>query len=1161
MAGPTVAPLSSPGGPIPDLAAWMEGLPRFRGRSLTAALPFQMQVSEALPGASQGAQERNSPLIPNRIDANPAGLGTSPWLAGRQQALAALQQAAPGAGLVSSGNGTLSVGGGAGGPDRPGAPGAQPPALEANQIIVQWSPTSTAAERLAAVGAIGGTVASTIHTSLMQQLGQGVVEAIRLAPGMTAEQAIRAYANRPGVELAEVDWVVGTQAVSNDPYYTTSGRLWGMYSSDSPTNVGPSGTTNQFGSQAEQAWAQGYTGSSKVVSGVIDTGIDYTHPDLYRNIWLNQGEIRGLSFFSSLTDINGDGLITFHDLNHSSNAAFVSDINLNGRIDAGDLLQDSRWADGKDNDGNGYIDDLIGWDFWNNSNDPYRASDGDNHGTHVAGTIGGIGGNGLGVAGVNWDVQLMALKFLGPNGGYTSGAIDAVNYYADITARYGNSAQYVGTNNSWGGGGYSSTLNNAIITGGQQGNLFVAAAGNNSTDNDSTARYPTNYSTLSALGWDAVVSVAALASNGSLASFSNWGATTVDLGAPGVSINSTLPGGYGSSSGTSMASPHVAGAIALYAAANPTATPQQILEALYASTAATSSLNGKTATNGRLDVNAMLSFGVAAPGSFVVAGATGLTTTEGGTGASFTVALSEAPTADVVLRLSSSDPATGGPTVAQLVFTSANWDQPQTVTLASVDDWLALGNRTYQVLFDPAESTDSRFSGVRPAALSVQHLDNDTPVLGTSAAQSVELVDNVTYSLAPQITGDPLSGVTLTEGQVTTTTTSGNGRNRTTTTTVTSALDAAEFRFDGLENATALQFSGFRTANSEGDDFRLQLSSNGGSSWSTLHTVSNTTASAVTVQLASPISGSALVRFVDTDRSAGNSSTDTLTIDSLAFVTTLTDLRSTLTLQAGAETLEEGGAPVTLTLLRSGGDLNRAISVNLERTGVFWDEATLLDENGTAVGASVSFAAGQTERTLQLSMATNDGATSLANQSLNLALVADPSQPFVLGSASAVTVALADEGTLPDPITRWTATGESTTFGSVSGSLEDTHTQDASVQTLTEVLSGGRPANRTSQLEHTWFFDEITGATSLELVAATSTGSADRFRFEYALNGGSWQSFGDPNPIPSGSFNTYSWSFGPSLSGSLAVRVTDTDRSAGEQTLDWIKVDSLALLA
>jgi hypothetical protein len=146
--------------------------------------------------------------------------------------------------------------------------------------MVQWSPTSTATERIAALGAIGGTVVSTIHTGLMQQLGQGTVEVISVPPGMSAAQAIRAYTNRPGVQLAEVDWAVGVQAVSNDLFYTTSSRLWGMYSSDSPAAAGGSGTTNQFGSQAEQAWAQGYTGSSKVVAGVIDEGIDYTHPAL-----------------------------------------------------------------------------------------------------------------------------------------------------------------------------------------------------------------------------------------------------------------------------------------------------------------------------------------------------------------------------------------------------------------------------------------------------------------------------------------------------------------------------------------------------------------------------------------------------------------------------------------------------------------------------------------------------------------------------------------------------------------------------------------------------------------------------------------------------------------------------------------------------------------
>lgn len=492
----------------------------------------------------------------------------------------------------------------------------------------------------------------------------------------------------------------------------------------------------------------------------------------------------------------------------------------------------------------------------------------------------------------------------------------------------------------------------------------------------------------------------------------------------------------------------------------------------------------------------------------------------------------------------------------ELVFTSANWDQPQTVTLASVDDWLALGNRTYQVLFAPAESTDSRFSGVRPAALSVQHGDNDIPVVGTPAANAVNLINNVSYSLAPKLTGDPISGVTLTEGQVTTTTTSGNGKNRITTTSTTSVLDAGVFRFDELVNATALQFNGFRSSNSEGDNFLLQLSTNGGSSWTTLHTVSNTSAAATTVQLISPINGTALVRFVDTNRTAGNTQVDTLTIQSLVFVSSITDLRSTLTLQADGATLEAGGTPITVTLLRSGGDLNRAISVDLAITG---PDAVQLLQNGTLVEETVAFAAGQTELVLTLTLP--EGTSGHTGQNVSIELLADPTQPFVLGSANAVSVALFDAGTLPDPITRWTAASQSTLFGSVSGFPDNTTSADGTVQTLTEVLSGGKPNSRTSQLEHTWFFDEITGATSLELVASTSTGSADSFRFEYSLNDGSWQSFAAPNPIIGASSTTYSWSFNESITGSLAVRVTDTNRTAGETSLDWIAVDSLALLA
>ncbi|MDB4374531.1 tandem-95 repeat protein [bacterium] len=432
---------------------------------------------------------------------------------------------------------------------------AASPSFVPNELLVQFLPDTPMVERDAVRGIANATLTNEIHTRTMRATNTGVLERIHLPDNMPVHAAMNMLAGNPFVVAAEPNWIHTAASVSNDPYYT-NGTLWGMNSNDTPTAIGPSGTTNAYGIQAEKAWNDGMTGSSSVVVGVIDEGFQYNHPDLINNVWVNPGEIAG---------------------------------------------------DGIDNDGNGYVDDIHGWDFYNDDNTVYDGT-GDDHGTHVAGTIGGQGGNGIGVAGVNWDVTMISAKFLGPTSGSTAGAIAAVDYLTDLKVNYG--VNVVASNNSWGGGGYSSLLEAAITRGANADILFISAAGNANANNDSGGYYPANYNTTAGAGYDAVVSVASITSSGARSSFSSYGATTVDIGAPGSSITSTLPADtYGSYSGTSMATPHVAGAVALYASQFPNATGQEIREAILSSATPTPSLAGLTVTGGRLDVYAALMSG------------------------------------------------------------------------------------------------------------------------------------------------------------------------------------------------------------------------------------------------------------------------------------------------------------------------------------------------------------------------------------------------------------------------------------------------------------------------------------------------------------------------------------------------------------------------
>jgi subtilisin family serine protease len=360
-------------------------------------------------------------------------------------------------------------------------------------------------------------------------------------PASDRARALAELRRDPRVRFAEPNAVYRVDVLPSDPSFS---QLWGL--NNTGQSVKTATGTADADIDAPEAWST-TTGSSSVVVAVIDSGMDTNHPDLAANIWTNPGE-------------SCPGCAT----------------------------------DGVDNDGNGYVDDVHGWDFVNNDNNPF---DDNGHGTHVAGTIGAVGSNALGVTGVNWNVRIMPLKFIGANGqGTADDAVRAILYAMRMGA--------VVSNNSWGGEESSQALEDAIADADAHGSLFVAAAGNSAKNTDTTPDYPSGFDVSN------VLTVGATDQNDVRAWFSNYGKRSVDLAAPGTNIYSTWPGGsYRFLDGTSMAAPHATGVVALAKAAFPSASAIGLKALVLRTVDPNASFAGLSATGGRLNARSAVTCG------------------------------------------------------------------------------------------------------------------------------------------------------------------------------------------------------------------------------------------------------------------------------------------------------------------------------------------------------------------------------------------------------------------------------------------------------------------------------------------------------------------------------------------------------------------------
>jgi len=415
----------------------------------------------------------------------------------------------------------------------------------AREFLVRFKKGAGEGRKGAAVAAAGADLKRMLQAGHADPSRR--VHLVALREGLDEAAALKQLQADPDVLDVSPNYLRKASVLPNDPSF---GTLWGLH------NTGQSGGTADADIDAPEAWDL-TTGSSSVVVAVLDTGLDVAHVDLAANVWVNPGEIPG---------------------------------------------------NGIDDDLNGRIDDVNGWDFAFNDNVP---NDANGHGTHVAGTIGAVGNNGTGVTGVCWTVRIMGLRFLDANGnGSDADAIDAFDYARDLKVNRG--INLVAINNSWGGGGFNQALYDAMKDCQDAGILLPCAAGNTGTNNEVIPHFPSNFDL------EGVVAVAASDRNDQASSFSNFGAVSVDLFAPGEAILSTYPDAlpgqpYQTFDGTSMATPHVAGATGLIRSLFPGESVFRMRTRLLANLEKKGSFSGRVATGGRLNAFLALETDAAAP--------------------------------------------------------------------------------------------------------------------------------------------------------------------------------------------------------------------------------------------------------------------------------------------------------------------------------------------------------------------------------------------------------------------------------------------------------------------------------------------------------------------------------------------------------------------